>query len=191
LISLKEKVSDQFDFLSNLQPSLGFVVQNSYTNKISLIWRYMYAVTASCKASYSRLCMNWLRNIKCVEVVCKKIMQYSLLLWFLGMAKPGFVDSINSIAEHLNILWFPGLTFKLVVVSRPHFQACSGAESCIYSWFGISNCLNKWNSETKKLWVKKHRSFPAKEVFAAKIIWTYFGPKLVSLEWRCPFSDSF
>ena len=37
MISLKEKVSDQFDFLSNLQPSLGFVIQNSYTNKIGLI----------------------------------------------------------------------------------------------------------------------------------------------------------
>ena len=28
----------------------------------------------------------------------------SLLLWFLGMAKPGFIEFINSIAEHLNIL---------------------------------------------------------------------------------------
>ena len=46
-------------------------------------------------------------------------MQHSLLLWFLGMAKRGFVDFINSIAEHLNISRFPGLTFKLVVGQSP------------------------------------------------------------------------
>lgn len=102
--------------------------------------------------------------------LCSRVCYFGLWEW---LSK--FVDSINSIAEHLNIL-----------ISRPHFQACSRAESCIYSWWGISNCLNKWNSETKELWVKhrlkwgfliqkKHRSFSGKEVIAAKIIWTRYS----------------
>ena len=128
----------------------------------------MYAVTASCEASYSRLCSNCLRNIKCVKVVCKKIMLQSLLVWFLGMGKPGFVDSINSIAEHLNILWFPGLTFKLVVGQS--LVSILGLAQVIAS---INEIQKQRMGKNRLKWgvliQKKHRSSPAKEVFAAKI----------------------
>ena len=54
-----------FIFLSNLQSSQGFVIQNNCANKIGLIGRHIYAVTVSSKASYSRLCIDCLRNIVC------------------------------------------------------------------------------------------------------------------------------
>ena len=73
-------------FIFYLIYSQARVVQNNCANKIGLIGRHIYAVTVSSEGSYSKLCIDCLRNIGCESCLQENhAVEFATLVRHLGV----------------------------------------------------------------------------------------------------------